>query len=222
MVEIMRNDFRYPALLKEIDRAPSRLYCYGDVSFLSMKSITIVGTRKITDYGIKVINSLLPSFLSKLDVVIVSGLALGVDAEVHRVCLRRGIKTLAIVPGGICTAIPKANMGIYNLLRKKGLILAEFPERVKLHKGMYSMRNRLLAGISNTTILIEAGLNSGSLHTARYALEYGRDIYVVPGRIDSVSSQGCNMLLAEGAEVVRGVNTMKEILSIREEQLLLK
>ena len=126
----MRSDFRYPVLFREIERAPTKLYCYGDISFLSARSITIVGTRKITDYGIKVINSLLPSFLSKLDVVIVSGLALGVDAEVHRVCLRRGIKTLAIVPGGICTAIPKANMGMYNLLRKKGLILAEFPEGV--------------------------------------------------------------------------------------------
>ena len=108
-----------PKLLKEISSCPSVLYYEGDISLLQKKSITIVGTRSITEYGIWVIEYLLNDFLKKLDIVVVSGLARGVDAHVHRVCLERGIDTIAIVPGSITSYIPKQNMEIFNNVKQK-------------------------------------------------------------------------------------------------------
>lgn len=213
----------FPFLLKQAVPNLKSLYYEGDISLLKRKAITFVGTRDITKYGEWVIRDFLGDYLSKMDIVIISGLARGVDACVHRVCLERNIKTIAIVPGAISSAIPKSNIEIFEEMKRKGLILAEYPEGTVLRKQMFVLRNRLLAAISQSTIVIEAGVKSGSLITANIALDYNRDVYIVPGNISSSVSKGCNMLAKEGAGIITSQNDFKrEILGIDNDQVLLE
>jgi len=179
MAILNRNNF--PFLLKQAVPNLHTLYYIGDQSLLERTCITFVGTRDLTNYGKWVIENLLEEYLAKTDIVVVSGLARGADAHVHKVCLDRNIKTIAIVPGHINSAIPKSNQKIFERLKSEGLILAEYPEGTVLRKEMFVLRNRLLAAISQSTIVIEAGIKSGSLITANIALDYNRDVYVVPG-----------------------------------------
>jgi len=217
--KIYKRDGIFPSLLKQIPDSPNLLYCYGDISLLPKRCITIVGTRQMTKYGKVVVRMLLGEFLKDLDIVVVSGLALGVDEYVHRTCLERGIKTIAVVPGGIDTAIPGRNKLLMKEIWKKGLILAEFPRGEKWFKHLYIQRNRILAGVSSETIVIEAGEGSGSLTTAKLALDYNREVYVVPGNITSEVSRGCNSLAKQGANMITSVENMKEIVGIVGEQV---
>ena len=212
---------KFPFLLKEAVPNLKSLYYIGDKSLLEKKCITFVGTRDITEYGKWVIEELLGDFLSRMDIVVVSGLARGVDAYVHDTCLKRGIKTMAIVPGSIFSAIPKSNIKIFERLKKEGLILAEYPEGTTLRREMFVLRNRLLAAISEMIIVIEAGVKSGSLITANIALDYNRDIYVIPGNINHIVSQGCNTLAKQGAGIITGQEDLKQILGIENDQVLL-
>ena len=210
---------KLPFLLKQAVPNLTKLYYSGNKSLLEGRHISFVGTRDITEYGKLVIRQLLCDSLSKTNIVVVSGLARGVDAYVHKICLERDIKAIAIVPGAIESAIPKCNLKIFKQLKKHGLILAEYPEGTVVRKEMFVLRNRLVAAISEATIVIEAGIKSGSLITANLALEYNRDIYVIPGNIDSEVSQGCNLLAKHGAGVVTGIEDFKEILGMHEEQV---
>lgn len=209
----------YPLLLREIPDNPKQLYCYGNISLLKKKCITIVGTRNITRYGIEVIEMFLGKYLRDLDIVVVSGLARGVDGYVHKICLERNIQTIAVVPGGINTAIPRCNIELLKKIVKKGLVLAEYPRDQKMLKYFYIQRNRILAGISKEIIVIEAGEKSGSLTTAKLALDYNREVYVVPGNITSEVSRGCNLLAKQGANILTSVEDMKEIVGIIGEQV---
>ena len=205
-------------LLLKISDPPKALYCYGNTSLLSNPSVTIVGTRSITKYGIQVLDIFLNSFLQELGIVVVSGLARGVDSYVHRKCLEKSISTIAVVPGGIDTAIPSSSRAICKEMLKNNLVIAEYPEGTKLSKYMYIQRNRILAGVSPSTVVIEAGENSGSLTTAKLALDYNRDVHVVPGNITSPLSKGCNILAQQGANVLTSLSDFKEIFGIFEEQ----
>lgn len=209
----------YPLLLREIPDNPKQLYCYGNISLLKKKCITIVGTRNITRYGIEVIEMFLGKYLRDLDIVVVSGLARGVDGYVHKICLERNIQTIAVVPGGINTAIPRCNIELLKKIVKKGLVLAEYPRDQKMLKYFYIQRNRILAGISKEIIVIEAGEKSGSLTTAKLALDYNREVYVVPGNITSEVSRGCNLLAKQGANILTSVEDMKEIVGLVGEQV---
>jgi len=220
MQTVSHNEF--PFFLIEIPKLPTHLYYEGDVSLLKRRCITIVGTRSITQYGKWCIDTLLGKFLQDLDIAVVSGLARGIDAYVHRTCLDRGIKTIAIVPGAINSAIPKSNIDIFDQIKKEGLILAEYPTGTVMGKEMFILRNRLLAGMSEMTIVIEAGLKSGSLITANFALEYNRDVYVIPGNINNNMSHGCNMLAKQGAGILTCLDDFKEILGMENEQVLLR
>jgi len=206
-------------LLLKMSDPPKQLYCYGDISLLEKRCLTIVGTRSITSYGMEVLDMFLGSFLKELDVVVVSGMAKGVDGYVHRKCLERDIKTIAVVPGGIDTAIPFTNRKVCKEMQKKNLVVCEYPEGTRLNKYMYIQRNRILAGISSSTIVIEAGENSGSLTTAKLALDYNREVYVVPGNITSEVSKGCNLLAKQGANILTSVEDMKEVVGIVEDQV---
>ena len=206
------------SLLLQIPDCPRYLYAYGDVQLLRKECLTIVGTRDITQYGRNVISLFLGGFLKELDVVVVSGLARGVDGYVHRICLERGIHTIAVVPGCINSAVPLENRGICKEMIKKELVLAEYPEGVKMNKYMFVQRNRILAGMSRSTIVIEAGENSGSLTTAKLALDYNREVYVVPGNITSPVSKGCNILAQQGANILTNLSDFKEVVGIFDEQ----
>lgn len=217
MAIIQSNQF--PFLLQQSVPSLNQLYFLGNKSLLKKRCISVVGTRDITKYGKWVIRELLDESLSKTNIAIVSGLARGVDAYVHEICLERDISTIAIVPGAISSAIPKSNTQIFNQMKEKGLIVAEYPEGTILRKEMFVLRNRLLAAISEATIVIEAGIKSGSLITANMALDYNRDIYVIPGNISSKVSQGCNILAKQGAGILTSFDDFKEILNIQGEQV---
>ena len=208
-----------PPLLKQIPSCPLDLYYNGDSSLLKSKSVTIVGTRSITKYGEWVIRYLLGSFLKDLNISVVSGLARGVDGYVHRVCLERNINTIAIVPGSMTSYIPRENKKLFKEIQKRGLVLAEFSKDTEFNRKMFVLRNRLLAGISRVTVVIEAGLDSGSLITAGLALEYNRDVYVIPGDLRNKMSQGCNMLAKQGAEIITDIDDFKEIFGVENGQI---
>lgn len=209
----------YPNNLRNIYRYPRILYCRGNKKILSKRLITIVGTRAMSTYGKLVVRNLLFSVPRNLDVAFVSGLAIGVDSEVHKTCLKRNLNTVAVVAGAIDKGFPRQNRGVYEQICKKGVVLAEFPKGTKIKKGMFPIRNRILAGMSDTTIVIEGGLNSGSLLTATLALEYGRDVFVVPGDITRESCKGCNSLIKQGADVITSVEDFLDILGINGEQI---
>lgn len=192
------NESLYPEDLKEIYNNPLVIFGKGDITLLNKRMITIVGTREMSVYGRWVVRYILRAFVGK-DVVIVSGLANGIDSEVHKVCLEFDIKTLAVVAGGIDRGYPKKNQEIYDQITKKGLIISEFPLGREIVKGMFPMRNRILAGISSATVLIESDIRGGSLITMNLALEYGKDIFCVPCNINRYSLQGCNMCIEQGA-----------------------
>ena len=218
MAVIKFDEMEYPELLKEIHNPPRNLFCRGNTRLLSKRCITIVGTREATRYGYSVLNILLKKYIGLLDVCIVSGMARGIDTAVHSRCLELGIPTIAVIAGGIENIYPISSGYIYEEICKKGLVIAEYDGRVEMHKGMFPMRNRILAGISDTTVVIEAGLKSGSLLTANLALEFGRDVFVVPGDITRKTSQGCNMLIKQGAEVITSPEDFMAILGLESHQ----
>jgi DNA processing protein len=192
-------DKEYPKLLKQIDDYPLLLFCKGNTNLLTKKMITIVGTRKMSKYGKWSIEYILKPFANRNDIVVVSGLAKGVDGCVHDTCIRFNIPTIAVVAGGLDIGYPKSNQKLYDNLLKNNLIISEFPPGRSITKGMFPMRNRILAGISFATVIIESDLTGGSLITANLALEYGREILAVPCNINRYSSQGCNNIILDGA-----------------------
>lgn len=219
MYIIKAADKEYPGNLRNIYRYPNVLYCKGNKEILSRRLITIVGTRAMSTYGGWVVRNLLSSVSKELNVAFVSGLAIGIDSQVHKMCLEKGLATIAVIAGGIDKGFPAQNREIYEEICKKGTVVAEFPEGTETRKEMFPIRNRILAGMSDTTIVIEGGLNSGSLLTANLALEYGRDVFVVPGDITRESSKGCNSLLKQGADIITGVEDFLDILGIDGEQI---
>jgi DNA processing protein len=213
------GDSRYPRFLKEIHKPPKQLHCKGNVDLLKKRCLTIVGTRKATRYGKEVLDMLLQPYLIDLDICIVSGLAEGIDTMGHRRCLELGIPTIAVIAGGIGNIYPLSNAKLYEDISEKGLVMAEYGGKVEMHKGMFPMRNRILAGISETTVVIEADIQSGSLVTANLALEFNRDVYVIPGDIFKSTSRGCHSLIKQGAGIIAGEEDFKQVLGIEGDQI---
>lgn len=209
----------YPAFLKEIHNPPKRIFTKGNASLLNRRCITIVGTRKATEYGRWVINEMLDSSLIQLGICIVSGMALGIDTFVHERCLELGIPTVAVLAGGIENIYPKSNSRLYREICEKGLIISEYGGNTPIMKGMFPMRNRILAGLSEATLVIEADIKSGSNITANLALEFGRDVYTIPGDIRKNTSRGCNMLLKQGAGILTSGEDFRQILGVESEQI---
>lgn len=216
---VKKNDKGFPFLLGQMADPPESLFCKGDISLLEHRIVTIVGTRKVTEYGRKIVELLLGEFLKEMNIVVASGMAFGVDEYVHKVCLRRGIKTMAVLPGGLEDVIPERNYLLKEEINKKGLLVAEHPGKVPWGKYLYIRRNRILAGVSGMVVVIQAGETSGSLSTARFALDYNRDVLVIPGDITREVSKGCNLLAKEGAEIITCLEDFKNILRIEENQL---
>ncbi len=188
----------YPHLLKEIYDYPLILFCKGDRSLLNRHIITMVGTREMSEYGKWCVKYILESMREE-NVVVVSGLANGIDAQVHKTCLDLNIPTIAVVAGGLDRGYPKSNEQLYQEICKKGLVISEFPHGRTIVKGMFPMRNRILAGMALASVIVESGEQGGSLITARLSIEYGRETFCIPCNINKFALQGCNMLLERGA-----------------------
>lgn len=195
------NDSEYPEMLKAIYDPPLALFTLGDKSLLNRKSIAIVGARTADAYAEKVIELLLGPLLEK-EMVIVSGLAKGTDTFAHRQTIKLGGKTIAVLAGGFFHLYPSENMLLAEQIKKDHLLVSEYPPIWRPQKWHFPMRNRIISGLAKGTVIIQAKVRSGSLITADFALEEGREVFAVPGPIGAPLSEGTNRLIQQGAKLV--------------------
>ncbi|MBO1510425.1 DNA-processing protein DprA [Metabacillus bambusae] len=211
-------DEKYPYLLKEITDPPPIMYYKGDISLAQRRHlISVVGTRYPTDYGKKALEHLLkPLILANR--VIVSGMAKGIDTLGHETAINNGGKTIAVIAGGLFHIYPKQNIPLANILMKSHLILSEHPPFTPPQKWHFPMRNRIISGLSEGTIIIQAKNRSGSLITAYQALEQNREVFAVPGSIFDECSSGTNELIQSGAKLVQNASHIIEEFPISSER----
>jgi len=201
----------YPKLLKNINDPPICLYGKGDrnsIDFINDTCIGIVGARKNTAYGKYVAEELGKAFASA-GLVIVSGMATGIDTISHKAAIEKQARTIAVLGTGIDIIYPHENEDLHNqILKEYGIIISEYPPGFPTNPGMFVLRNRIIVGLSKAIIVVEGGKHSGTLTTARYAAENGRDVYAVPGPITSEMSVGPHILLREGAHVLSSADEL--------------
>lgn len=206
----------YPALLKEIPDPPKQLYLRGILPADDQKFLTVVGSRRYTEYGQTVCQDLI-SNLTGYPLVVVSGLALGIDAIAHRAALKAGITCLGVPGSGLTDAViyPRSHCGLAKeILESGGALLSEYEPDFCAQKWSFVQRNRIMAGLSHATLVIEAGEKAGTLVTSRLALEYNRDVFTVPGSIYSTNSAGPHQLLRLGATPITSSNDLLEALEL--------
>lgn len=191
----------YPALLGDIACLPPVLYLVGNPELLSNMSLAMVGTRNPTPYGKKAAAQLSES-LSSDGVTIVSGLAIGIDAAVHQAALNGTGSTIAVMATGADLIYPSVNRPLAEQIAEKGLLITEFPLGTAPKQGHFPQRNRIISGLSLGCLVVEAAISSGSLITAKFALEQNREVFSIPGSIYSIQSAGCNHLIKQGAKLV--------------------
>ena len=207
------EDKRYPKLLKETDFAPFILYIKGAIDVLNQPGLAVVGTRKMTEYGRQVTAALVSDLAKKL--TIVSGLARGVDGWAHRVCLGAGGITVAVLGHGLERIYPPEHKVLAEeIIKSGGCLVSEFPLDYPLAKQNFPRRDRILAGLTLGTLVIEAGQKSGTKITAGFAADYGREVFCVPGPIDSPNSAGPAELIQQGAKLVTKVEDIFEELDL--------
>ncbi len=193
---------QFPYLLSQIKDSPKSLYVLGNEELLRRKIIAIVGSRECTSYGKNVAEKLAYN-LAKQDIVIVSGLAKGIDLYSHIGALKAKGKTIAVMAHGLDMIYPSENRKIAKeIIQSGGAIISEYPIGVKPKPEQFVKRNRIISGLSQGVIVVEAKEKSGALITANFALEQGRSLYAVPGSIFSENSKGTNKLISSGAEIV--------------------
>lgn len=214
IVELKQDDPRFPKELREISDCPKRLFCLGNLELLSRRKVAIVGSRKFSSYGKNVARKF-SKVLAQNDIVIVSGLALGIDSEAHGAALEFKESTIAVLGTAIDEIYPRSNRNLaMAILKSGGLIISEFAPQTPFGLYNFPLRNRIIAGLSEAVIVAEAALGSGSLITARLACEYNRRVFAVPQNINSYNAGGVNSLLKEGAEVLSGVSELGDFVSL--------
>lgn len=202
---VMKGTSGYPRLLEEVEDSPHLLYVNGELLEQDELAVGIVGARHCSPYGLQQAEKLATG-LALAGVTVVSGLARGIDGAAHRAALKAGGRTIAVTATGLKTVYPPEHKELADEISRQGAILTEFSLNQKPLPGLFPQRNRIISGISLGVIIIEASAKSGSLHTARHAMEQGREVFAVPGRIDSPMSEGCHNLIRDGATLVRNVN----------------
>ncbi len=228
------DDARYPRLLREIADPPPVLYVYGQLSVLTLNPFAMVGSRNPSKSGIETAFAF-AKHLSSMGFSIVSGLALGIDAASHQGALAAGGATIAVTGTGLDRVYPAKHKDIAHQISEKGALVSEFPPGTAPSPGNFPRRNRIISGLSYGVLVTEAALKSGSLITARLAVEQGREVFAVPGSIHHTQAKGCNALIREGAKLVetaqhvleefRGIgsvmldNLTQDICGINESQL---
>lgn len=208
----------YPALLKEITDPPVILYAKGQLSCLEQTKLAIVGSRNPSIIGSENAKQFAKE-LSKHKITIVSGLALGIDAQAHIGCLEAGGQTIAVLGTGIDCIYPRRHFKLAEQITQNGLLLSEFPLKSPPIAGHFPRRNRIISGLSLCTLVVEAAIKSGSLITARMALEQNRDVLAIPGSIHNPLARGCHYLLQQGAKLVTSVNDVLDELIIEYQQI---
>jgi len=204
----------FPKALLEIPQPPKTLYLRGELPAESLIYLAVVGSRKFTSYGRDACEKLITG-LKGYPVVIVSGLAMGIDAIAHKAALKNGLTTISFPGSGLDDKVihPSVNLRLAKeILESGGALVSEFEPDFKATQFSFPLRNRLMAGISKAVLIIEAEEKSGTLITARLATEYNRDVLVVPGSINSPSSKGTNSLIRQGATPILSVENLLEAL----------
>lgn len=199
----------YPHMLREICDPPGILFVRGELRPQDNLGIAIVGSRHGTQYGLAQAERLAAS-LARAGLTIVSGLARGVDAAAHRGALAAGGRTLAVLGSGILNLYPPEHAELAVQVAAQGAILSESPPHSPPLSGAFPQRNRIISGLSLGVIIVEAALQSGALITARLALEQGREVFAVPGRVDNRMSRGCHRLIRDGAKLVESADDVLE------------
>lgn len=213
-------DPAYPELLKEIHDPPPVLYAQGDLDCLQQKAIAMVGSRKPSITGAETSRRFAYE-LATNHLTIISGLALGIDAQAHQGCLDAQGKTIAVMGTGIDSIYPRQHQKLADKIRQTGLLLTEFPIKISANAGHFPRRNRIISGLSLITLVVEAAIKSGSLITARLALEQNRDVLAIPGSIHNPQVRGCHHLLQQGAKLVTSSQEILEELGM-ESQIMLE
>ncbi len=201
-------DSDYPGALKNIHDPPIGMYFLGKYR-VQDPSVAIVGTRRPTLYG-RGVATRLASELARMGFCVVSGMARGIDTEAHRGCLRTGGKTAAVMGCGLDIIYPPENLDLYREISRVGAVLSEFPFGRRADRQTFPMRNRLVSGLCMATVVVESDVHGGSMITARFAGEQGRQVFAVPGRIDQAASRGCNRLIRDGAILLASVDDILE------------
>lgn len=189
---------KYPKPLQEIPNPPSVIYCQGQLSCLSQPSIAFVGSRSCTHYGIKHTKRLIQELAEQIpQLVIISGLARGIDTAAHQAALDSGLSTIAVLAGGLQHIYPPENQYLAETIKEQGLLISEFPLALKPLSKNFPIRNRVISGLSQGVVVVEATEKSGALITARFALQHNREVFALPGDVDSPSSYGSHQLISE-------------------------
>lgn len=206
---LARHVESYPAMLREIPDPPAILYCRGAIEPRDALAVAIVGSRRCTPYGRQLAEKLAGG-LARAGMTIVSGLARGIDGFAHRGALQAGGRTIAVLATGVDEIYPAEHENLADEVALHGAVLSESPLGQKPLAGLFPQRNRIISGLSLGVIVIEAPRKSGALHTARHALEQGREVFAVPGRIDNPASAGCHDLIRDGAKLITCVDDVLE------------
>jgi DNA processing protein len=200
---VTQNDEEYPALLRQIYDPPIVLYVKGQLLAKDKNAVAMVGSRHATYYGIEVARKL--GFqLAYMGVTVVSGGARGIDTATHQGALNAKGRTICVLGTGINLVFPPENAELFQRIAEQGAIITQFPFNRPADKQSFPIRNRIVAGMTLGAVVVESGLNGGALITANFAAEYGRQVFAVPGRIDSPSSKGCHELIKKGAKLCEG------------------
>lgn len=188
----------YPPQLAPLARAPYLLYLRGDAALLNARGVAVVGTRRASEYGQRAAR-MLAGDLARAGLNIVSGLAAGIDTHAHQAALEQGGITVAVLGCGLDQAYPPENRGLMERIAQVGVVLSEFAPGVPPLAKNFPARNRIISGLSMATLVVEAGIKSGAVITAKMALDQGRDVFAVPGEIFRTSARGSNQLIVDGA-----------------------
>lgn len=206
---LVDSDHHYPGVLREIHDPPAVLFVRGTLLPQDALAVAIVGTRHATQYGLRQAGRLAGS-LARAGLVVISGLARGIDAAAHRGALDAGGRTIAVLGSGVLHIYPPEHEKLAAEVMEHGALVGESPPRAAPQGGMFPQRNRIISGLSLGVIVVEAGDRSGALITARHAMEQGREVFAVPGRIDDRTSRGCHRLIRDGAKLVESADDVLE------------
>ena len=203
----------YPEQLAESPDAPAVIYVAGDTDPRDNNSIAIVGTRNATEYGIQMAG-MLAHELASLGITIISGLAIGIDTAAHRGTLRAGGRTIAVLAGGLNSIYPQRNRGLARQILETGCLISEYQLGIRSKREHFPRRNRIISGLSRGVIVVEAAKKSGATWTVKWALDQNREIFAVPGNVNSPQSEGTNWLIQQGAKLTTCAEDVVQELSV--------
>lgn len=203
---------QYPWALREIADRPILLYVQGEVALLAQPMLAIIGARSASGYGLRTARRFAAAAAER-GLAVVSGAAYGIDAAAHQGALQAGGKTVAVLGCGVDVAYPAAHRGLLRDIAQSGAVVSEFPLGTRPEAFRFPIRNRIISGLSRAVLVVEAGEKSGSLITARLALDQGREVLAIPGSIDSLKSSGAHWLIQQGATLIQRVEDVFEAMA---------